>query len=54
MMRVIVMTMPARRGGLGIERRLDGGDARAEAAHHLVEHMVDADANVLADGKSVV
>jgi hypothetical protein len=51
-MRVIV-PMPAtmRRGGirttLGIERRFDLDHAGAEAAHHLLDHVVAADAQTL-------
>ena len=50
-MPMIVMTIPA--AGIGaafrIERRVDGDDARAEALHHLLDHMIAPDAQALAD-----
>ena len=49
MMRVIVVTMRRMtaagiRPAFRIERRLDGDNARAEAPHHVLDHMIAPDA----------
>ena len=53
-LRVILMGMRSMaaagiRSALGIERRFDGDDARAEAAHHLLDDMIAADTQAFAD-----
>lgn len=56
MMAVTVMIMTMRsmtatgiRSTLGIERRFNDDHTRAEAAHHVLDHMIAADAKALAD-----
>lgn len=56
MMAVVMMIMTVRRmtaagicPAFGIERRFDGDDARAEAPHHILDHMIAPDAKPLAD-----
>lgn len=53
---MVMVIMPMRRmatAGIGaafrIERRFDGNDTRAEATHHLLDHVIAPDAQALAD-----
>ena len=43
------MTAAGISAAFGIERRLDGDDTRAKTAHHILDHMIAADAQTLAD-----
>lgn len=56
MMAVVVVIMTVRpmtaariRSALGIKRRFDGDNARTEATHHVLDHMIAPDAKALAD-----